>query len=70
MQVNSEIGKDGIFSMIKIVQTYKYHLFAIREIKPKTILLYGTPIADYDFGDIEVVHYKNEVLERRAGHGR
>lgn len=43
---------------------------AIREIKPKIILLYGTPIADYDFGDIEVVHYKNEVLERRAGHGR
>lgn len=43
---------------------------AIREIKPKTILLYGTPIADYDFGDIEVVHYKNEVLERRSGYGR
>ena len=33
MQVNSEIGKDGIFCMIKMVQTYKHYLFAIQEEK-------------------------------------
>lgn len=43
---------------------------AIRRVKPKTILLYGVPIDDYDFGDIKIVHYTNEVLERRASYGR
>lgn len=42
---------------------------AITRLHPKRVLLYGTPI-DFNFGDIEVVRYKNEVLERRAGHGR
>ena len=42
---------------------------AIRRLHPDTILLYGVPI-DFDFGDTEVVHYKNEVLERRSGYGR
>lgn len=40
MQVNSEIGKDGIFSMIKTLQTYKHHLFAIREIKPLVLFCF------------------------------
>lgn len=42
---------------------------AINKLHPVTILLYGRPI-DFNFGDIQVVHYTNEVLERRSGHGR
>lgn len=42
---------------------------AIRQLHPDTILLYGTPI-DFDFGGIQVVYYKNEVLERRKKYGR
>ena len=42
---------------------------AITRLHPKRVLLYGTPI-DFNFGDIEVVRYNNEVLERRFGHGR
>lgn len=42
---------------------------AIRKLHPATILLYGIPIS-FNFGDIQVVHYTNEVLERRSGHGR
>ena len=42
---------------------------AIRQLHPDTILLYGTPI-DFDFGGIQVVYYKNEVLERRKNYGR
>ena len=42
---------------------------AIRQLHPDTILLYGVPI-DFDFGDIKVIHYTNEVLERRMSYGR
>ncbi len=42
---------------------------AIRRLHPDTILLYGTPI-DFDFGSINVIHYSNEVLERRSSYGR
>ena len=43
---------------------------AVRQTKPKTILLYGTPIDEFDFGNIDVVRYANEVIERRMGYGR
>lgn len=37
----------------------------IRRKNPKTILLYGNGLkVDYDFGDIEVIYYQNEVTER------
>lgn len=42
---------------------------AIRLLHPDTILMYGIPI-DFDFGDIKVVYYKNEVIERRKSYGR
>lgn len=43
---------------------------SIKRLCPKTILLYGTPIDDFNFGNIEVIHYMNEVLERRKSYGR
>lgn len=43
---------------------------SINQLRPKTILLYGTPIDDFNFGNIEVIHYENEVLERRKSYGR
>ena len=42
---------------------------AVRQLHPDVILLYGVPI-DFDFGNIEVVHYNNEVIERRLIYGR
>lgn len=42
---------------------------AIRQLHPDTILLYGVPI-EFDFGGIEVIHYTNEVIERRMSYGR
>lgn len=42
---------------------------AIRQLHPDTILLYGTPI-DFDFGEINIRHYTNEILERRSKYGR
>lgn len=36
---------------------------AIDKLKPNTILLYGSPI-DFDFGNIHVVNYQNEVFNR------
>lgn len=42
---------------------------AIRQLHPTTIILYGTPI-DFDFGNITVVQYANEVIERRKSYGR
>lgn len=41
---------------------------AIKTVQPVRLLLYGGTI-DFDFGDIEVVEYKNHVTERLA-HGR
>ena len=35
----------------------------IKRIEPSAILIYGGKV-DFDFGDIEVRHYKNEVTER------
>ena len=35
----------------------------IQEIEPSTILVYGGKL-DYDYGNIEVVYYKNKVTER------
>lgn len=35
----------------------------IKRIKPSTILIYGGKL-DYDYGDIEVIYYENEVTER------
>ena len=45
-----ELYKNGVAQMIK-------------QIKPKTILIYGKKI-DYDFKDINVIYYKNDRLER------
>lgn len=42
---------------------------AIQMLHPDTILMYGIPI-NFDFGDIKVVYYKNEVIERRKSYGR
>ena len=37
----------------------------IKRKKPRTILLYGNGLTvDYDFGDIEVIYYQNEVTQR------
>lgn len=41
----------------------------IRRISPGTILIYGDPI-NYDFGDINVVYYPNDIIERRKTYGR
>lgn len=37
---------------------------AIERIKPKTIVLYGGMLPEYDFGDIKVVEIKNHTTER------
>lgn len=42
---------------------------AIRQLRPSTILLYGTPI-DFDFGDIRIVHYENQTIKRLRRYGR
>jgi hypothetical protein len=42
---------------------------AIQRLHPDTIMMYGTPI-DFKFGDIKVVYYTNEVIERRMSYGR
>lgn len=42
---------------------------AIRQIRPSTILLYGSPI-DFDFGSIRVIHYENETIKRLRNYGR
>ncbi len=42
---------------------------AVRRLKPKTVLLYGTPV-DFDFGDVKVVPYPNNVIERLRRYGR
>ena len=44
-----DIWKDGMKEMIK-------------RLKPRTILLYGGAL-DFDYGDIEVIEYKNKVTE-------
>lgn len=36
---------------------------AINELNPDTILLYGTPI-DFDFGNIRIVYFQNQVINR------
>lgn len=41
----------------------------IKRIKPSTILIYGGKL-DYDYGDIEVIYYENEVTERMVKNGR
>ena len=41
----------------------------IKRIKPSTILIYGGKL-DYDYGDIEVIYYENEVTERMSKNGR
>ncbi len=35
----------------------------IKQIKPSTILIYGGKI-DYDYGNIKVIYYENQVTER------
>lgn len=42
---------------------------AIRRLHPSTVILYGTPIA-FDFGNINIVHYRNETIERMEHYGR
>lgn len=42
---------------------------AIRQLHPTTIILYGQPIA-FDFGNINIVHYRNETIERMEHYGR
>ena len=41
----------------------------IRRIEPSTILIYGGKL-DYDYGNIEVIYYENEVTERMIKNGR
>ena len=41
----------------------------IEEIEPSSILVYGGKL-DYDYGDIEVIYYENEVTERMIKNGR
>ena len=41
----------------------------IRRIEPSTILIYGGKL-DYDYGDIEVIYYENQVTERMIKNGR
>ena len=42
---------------------------AIRQLQPSTILLYGSPI-DFDFGNVNVIHYENETVKRLRNYGR
>ena len=41
----------------------------IKRIRPSTILIYGGKL-DYDYGDIKVIYYENEVTERMIKNGR
>lgn len=41
----------------------------IRRIEPSTILIYGGKL-DYDYGNIKVIYYENEVTERMIKNGR
>ena len=41
----------------------------IKRIEPSTILIYGGKL-DYDYGDIEVIYYENQVTERMIKNGR
>lgn len=41
----------------------------IKRIKPSTILIYGGKL-DYDYGNIKVIYYENEVTERMIKNGR
>ena len=42
---------------------------AIRQLRPSTILLYGSLI-DFDFGNIKVIRYENETIKRLRHYGR
>lgn len=42
---------------------------AIWQVRPQTIMLYGSPI-DFDFGDINIIQYENETIERMRSYGR
>lgn len=42
---------------------------AIQQVRPQTIILYGSPI-DFDFGDINIIRYENETIERLRSYGR
>jgi len=48
-----QVWKDGMEEMIK-------------QIKPKTILVYGGKL-DFDYGKIKVVYFENKVTERMSG---
>lgn len=41
----------------------------IKQVRPKTVLVYGSPI-EFDFGEVEVIYYKNVNVERMKGIGR
>lgn len=41
----------------------------IRRIEPSTILIYGGKL-DYDYGNIKVIYYENQVTERMIKNGR
>ena len=42
----------------------------IRRKKPKTLLIYGNGIeVEHDFGDVNVIYYKNDVTERMKNRG-
>ena len=41
----------------------------IKRIEPSTILVYGGKL-DYDYGDIKVIYYENQVTERMIKNGR
>ena len=42
---------------------------AIRQLHPSAVLLYGSPI-EFDFGNINVIHYENETIKRMRNYGR
>ena len=42
---------------------------AIRQLHPSAVLLYGSPI-EFDFGNISVIHYENEIIKRLRNYGR
>lgn len=56
----------GVKGDRQALQVWKDGMVAVmRALRPRRVLLYGGPV-DFDFGDAEVVGYKNSVTERMA----
>lgn len=63
----STIGVKKNKEALKIWKQGVYEL--IKRIKPSTILIYGGKL-DYDYGNIKVIYYENEITERMIKIGR